>query len=226
MRSFIACASSVLFALAAFAAPMPQEAAARFPGFPLPKCKAPLPPIPANQTQLVLTAGQTTEIAAFGMGTQNYTCGADGKYASFGAEATLFDVSCFMTKPLLPLFQPLSKAVQGLQATNPDVSSAFSRCLGGLPGKVGTHYFRPNPSGSGIQPVFIVKDKTFVGAKKGNFPNPPAVDLLQLNKVEGTIVSNNVFRMYTTGGAAPTSCTPGSANIKVPYTAVYFFVQG
>jgi hypothetical protein len=46
------------------------------------------------------------------------------------------------------------------------------------------------------------------------------VPWLQLHNVAGNLATT-IYRIYTRGGQAPTSCTPGSADITVKYTSQY-----
>ncbi|KAI3600368.1 malate dehydrogenase [Moniliophthora roreri] len=149
-----------------------------------------------------------TKYIAFGVGTQNYTCGANGVYASAGAVAQLYDVSCS--------YKPGSS----YQSTNLK--------------HLGEHYFVTNPTGTGISPKwdmtkFFANPNAFViGARSAGIPAPTGpsdVDWLYLTNVQGGLATE-IYRTDTKGGQPPASCTPGSPLITVGYSAIYWFTGG
>ncbi|ESK90731.1 malate dehydrogenase [Moniliophthora roreri MCA 2997] len=148
-----------------------------------------------------------TKYIAFGFGTQNYTCGADGKYASAGAVAELLDISCgYKPGAFVPAIRPL-----------------------------GQHYFVTNPTtGTGISPKWdmtsaLANPNAFIiGARSAGIPAPTGssdVDWLYLTNVQGELATE-VYRTNTRGGQPPASCTPGSQPITVWYSAMYWFTGG
>ncbi|KAJ6555834.1 hypothetical protein B0H19DRAFT_1261982 [Mycena capillaripes] len=170
--------------------------------------------LPANQTALV-TPTTDPLFVALGVGVQNYTCSsATSTYASIGAVASLFDISCLESTRVFGSIQTLAGV--------------------GTPFLLGFHYFVTSPSGTGISPKwdftstgnFVGNANAFVlGAKVGDVLAPKNsatnVDWLALNNVQGSLASK-IFRIDTVGGQPPTSCVPGSAPISVKYTAKYF----
>jgi len=169
-----------------------------------------------------------------GIGTQNYTCGADGKFAAAGAVADLFDGSCLQTKKKYSTVsaQAFKKFSSSKTITPAQVASSIS----GLGQKFGTHYFVKNAA-NGTSPLW--EAQSVPGALKGDpqavtiqskLANsaPPTggdvnVDWLSLVKVSGGLASE-VFRVDTQGGKAPATCTPGQTT-QVKYTSTYVLTQ-
>ncbi|KAJ7631819.1 hypothetical protein B0H17DRAFT_1164190 [Mycena rosella] len=186
--------------------------------------------LPANQTTLVAPATAPLFIL-LGVGVQNYTCSGT-TFASIGAVASLFDISCLDGTPQFATVQ--TKAFKIWESTPVGVSPRAIGPLVGAPHLDGFHYFVTSPSGTGISPKwdftstgkFAGNATAFViGAKVGDIPAPtnPAtnIDWLQLVRVEGDLASQ-IFRIDTVGGQPPTSCEAGSAPISVKYTAKYY----
>ncbi|KZV96100.1 hypothetical protein EXIGLDRAFT_643551 [Exidia glandulosa HHB12029] len=223
MRSFMT--SSVLVALAAFssvasALPAPPK----FFGCDVSKLG---PTFPTNQTALAKPAGSTAKFVGLGAGVQNYTCTDAGTYASAGAVAQLYDVSCIASTPLFKMLPDMAFSLQ----SRASAISSISKTLGSNPLKLGDHYFVTAPSGTGISPKFDFTasqksaDAFVLAAKAANIASPAGsanVDWLQLNNVQGAL-AKTVFRVDTKAGQPPASCTPGSALISVPYAAMYWF---
>ncbi|KAJ7494184.1 hypothetical protein FB451DRAFT_1216165 [Mycena latifolia] len=184
--------------------------------------------LPPNQTTLVAPATVPLFIL-LGVGVQNYTCSGT-IFASIGAVASLFDISCLVYTPQFATIQ--TRAFNIWECAPP----AF-------------HYVTA-PSGTGISPKwdftstgrFAGNATAFViGAKVGDIPAPtdPAtnIDWLQLARVEGDLASQ-IFCIDTVGGQPPTSVSPscfclndarltvqfvaGSPPISVKYTAKYY----
>lgn len=176
-------------------------------------------------------------------GVQNYTCSTNNNFTSAGAVAQLYDISClYKSEPNLfkTIQEPLYDAwvnltsditVQEIIAiipalVNPDIIQA-------------DHYFLPNPSGSGISPVwdFRVAERfkdevnAFIlgqGAGSVAAPVDPAhnINWLRVREISGEI-ANEVYRTDTVGGQPPTSCTHGQTpDISVKYTSKYWFFGG
>jgi len=188
--------------------------------------------LPANQTALV---SPTTAplFVLLGVGIQNYTCSSTtSTYASIGAVASLFDISCLDKKPEFATVQTTafdiwSKAPASVKATS--IGSRVS-----APVLRGFHYFVTSPSGTGISPIWDFRSTGkfagnatayVLGAKVGDIKaptnSPVNVDWLALNGVQGDLASK-IFRIDTVNGQPPTSCVAGSAPISVKYTAKYY----
>jgi len=194
--------------------------------------------LPANQTAIAVPSG-TPIYVALGVGTQNYTCGATGTFASAGAVAKLFDISCLVNTPLFSTIQNTAFDVAS-SAKGADLTSKIASVLKTTPLFLGDHYFIPNPAvgGTGLTPDFDFRAGVkkgdangFAAVKKlGNTASPAGsanVDWLALQNIGGTIggtLANNVMRVDTKSGQPPASCTP-NATIAVPYAAKYWFYQ-
>ncbi|KAJ7142024.1 hypothetical protein C8R43DRAFT_1097646 [Mycena crocata] len=174
--------------------------------------------LPAGQTNLV--APSTAPLfVSLGVGVQNYTCNPTTlTYASAGAVASIFDISCMSTTPAFANIQTVA------------FNAWAAAPAGALPVSVGgkDHYFITAASGTGLSPKwdFAASTGAFITAARANniaAPTEPTknVDWLVLNKVDGTLASQ-VFRIDTVGGQPPSSCTAGSADISVKYTSKYF----
>ncbi|KAJ2915956.1 hypothetical protein MD484_g4459, partial [Candolleomyces efflorescens] len=215
--------STVVLAASAFAAIVPSCNTAKA-----------LMKLPAGQTALTAQTGAPS-FALLGVGVQNYTCSDAGTYASAGAVAALFDISCLGGKPA---FDSIAKTAYTIWKNIPDgpLSSKLQSGITTSCGVVttGSHFFTKTAAGS-IAPVWDmrangpngVKGKAgayVIGAKVANLASPEGaknVDWLQLKNVEGSLATA-IYRTDTHGGPAPASCTPGSAPISVKYTSKYF----
>ncbi|KAJ3538784.1 hypothetical protein NMY22_g5024 [Coprinellus aureogranulatus] len=189
--------------------------------------------VPGGQTALAQPSGAPSFVL-LGVGVQNYTCGADGKFASAGAVAELFDISCLAGKPTFNTIQDLAYKIW---TAIPDKAFASKHApLFNVPLGVfssGKHYFKKNDP-SGISPVWdmrttgvkSVKGKAgayVVAQKVGNVVAPTGakdVDWLQLNGVEGQLATT-IYRTDTRGGPSPPQCTTGQT-VSVKYTSKYF----
>ncbi|KAF8599520.1 hypothetical protein BDV93DRAFT_560323 [Ceratobasidium sp. AG-I] len=194
--------------------------------------------LPANQTSVAVPSG-TPIYVALGFGIQNYTCGTTGTFASIGAVAQLFDLSCAVNSASFPTVQQKVYNL-GPNAQGPTLISNIRAVLGYPPTLLGNHYFITNPAvgGTGVSPTFDFRAgvkkgdaNAFVVAKKiGDLASPSGsanVDWLGLQNIGGLIggaLANNVMRVDTYGGQPPASCTSG-ASISVPYTAKYWFYE-
>ncbi|GJJ10925.1 hypothetical protein Clacol_005154 [Clathrus columnatus] len=183
--------------------------------------------IPIGQTGLTPPpAGQVPIHIALGVGTQNYSCSTSGTFTSIGALATLFDASC--------VFEIIDYIASG--ETGGEITiAALKAALGYSPLVLGHHYFINNPTGAaGISPTFDFRadsekgnpEAFVVTSKTEDVPSPvdptDNVDWLQLTAIPGQgELASTVYRILTVGGQPPTSCTPGSAPITVPYAASY-----
>ncbi|KAJ6464855.1 hypothetical protein C8R45DRAFT_779449, partial [Mycena sanguinolenta] len=182
--------------------------------------------LPANQTALV--APTTAPLfVALGVGVQNYSCSSTtSTYASIGAVASLFDISCFDQTPEFANLQTTAFDIWSKVGPAVTATSIGSRILAPL--VLGYHYFVTSPSGTGISPKwdFTHSGKGYViGAKVGDIvaPTNPTtnVDWLALNNVQGSLASK-IFRIDTVGGQPPASCVPGSDPISIKYVGRYY----
>ncbi|CAE6415038.1 unnamed protein product [Rhizoctonia solani] len=194
--------------------------------------------LPSNQTVLTVPSG-TPVYVALGVGVQNYTCGSTGTFTSAGAVAKLFDLSCFVNKPIFSGIQDVVFAAAG-NAKGQALVRKIETILKPCPVILGDHYFIPNPAvnGTGLTPVFDFRAGVkkgdpagFAAVKKlGNTPSPAGssnVDWLMLQNIGGDIggsLANTVMRVDTKGGQPPASCTL-NATISVPYAAKYWMYK-
>ncbi|KAF6761760.1 hypothetical protein DFP72DRAFT_1165446 [Ephemerocybe angulata] len=214
--------ATTLFAASALAAPL----------FSCSTAKA-LMTLPANETALAKQTGAPS-FALLGVGVQNYTCGADAKYASAGAVAELFDISCLGgTKA----FDTVQDTAYNIFKLIPDkLISAKNAGLISAPIGVfssGKHFFTPTATGTapvwdmravGVKSVQGKPDAYVLAAKVANLTAPNGaedVPWLQLKNVEGDLATA-IYRINTRGGQPPASCAVGSAPISVKYTSKYF----
>ncbi|KAF7337394.1 hypothetical protein MSAN_02265600 [Mycena sanguinolenta] len=182
--------------------------------------------LPENQTALVVPTTAPLFVA-LGVGVQNYSCSSTtSTYASIGAVASLFDISCFDQTPEFANLQTVAFDIWNKAGPAVTATSIGSRILAPL--VLGYHYFVNSPSGTGISPEwdFTHSGKGYViAAKVGDIPAPTNpttnVDWLALNNVQGSLASK-IFRIDTVGGQPPASCVPGSDPIEVKYTAKYY----
>ncbi|KAF8892210.1 hypothetical protein BD779DRAFT_1511605 [Infundibulicybe gibba] len=191
--------------------------------------------LPANQTQLVAPAGSPSFIL-LGVGFQNYTC-SNGSYASTGAVAELFDISClYNTKE----FDRVDDAAYKWWLSIPaKVIPKLLSCLEDSSPQswLGQHYFIKSPTGTGISPkwdftstgAYEGNAKAFVvAAREGGIPAPTGpkdVDWLSLKAIQGELATQ-VFRTDTRGGPAPAKCIPDAPSISVKYVTKYWLYGG
>ncbi|KAH8828647.1 hypothetical protein DL96DRAFT_1425169, partial [Flagelloscypha sp. PMI_526] len=159
------------------------------------------------------TASGAPSFVSVGLGTQNYTCSAAGTYTSTGAVANIYDIACLSGTPA---FDTIQDTV--LKSGAPK----------GAP-LLGKHFFINGTAG--LQPKwdFTASQKNanaFVVAKKDAAVNAPTgaqdVPWLQLSSVSGGLATA-VYRLDTRLGVAPATCTPGTPDITVKYSAKYYF---
>ncbi|KAF7325650.1 hypothetical protein MKEN_00414900 [Mycena kentingensis (nom. inval.)] len=190
-------------------------------------------PIPPNQQTLVEPAHGPSFIG-LAIGTQNYTC-KDGTYTNVGAVAELFDVSCLLGSPEFPHLQDIAyDAWKFAPASEPgtiqSIISGLSKYYASF--VLGEHYFVPNPSGTGLSPVWDFRhsfpdnhNALVLAEKVGGIPaptGPPDVDWLSLKSVSGDLATQ-VFRTDTVGGSPPESkCSSGALDITVKYSSMYY----
>jgi len=192
--------------------------------------------LPTGQTQLVTPTTKTSFIG-IGVGVQNYTCGTTGTFASAGAVAELFDISCLKSSQFNEATDLAFDIWEALPShlTAQDVIKEFTLIKN--PVVLGQHFFITNPlTGTGLSPKWDFtsasekghSDAFVVGAKVGDIPAPSNsgknVDWLALNGALGDL-ANQVFRIETRGGQPPTSCTAG-ATTSVKYVSQYWLFGG
>ncbi|KAJ4495736.1 putative malate dehydrogenase [Lentinula edodes] len=180
----------------------------------------------------------TPKFVGLGVGTQNYTCASSGTYTNVGALAELFDISCLYGQPG---FDDITSVVSLFwNAAPPTVTPSEIIAFGeeyDLSFVLGEHYFVVNPvTGSGLNPKWDFTSHAFdgnpnayvVGSKVDDVPAPTGssdIDWLYLTNLTGSL-ANEIYRIETKGGQPPASCTPGSNNITVKYTSLYWFTGG
>ncbi|KAG7095887.1 hypothetical protein E1B28_006575 [Marasmius oreades] len=182
-------------------------------------------PAPKNPVSFVL----------LGVGTQNYTCSSTGTYASAGAVARLFDVSCISNTDLFPR---LTKLAYDIWTTEVQASASSVAEISSLLENVGVifgdHYFVTSPTGTGITPKWDATSGAFkgnpnaymLGAKAAGVSAPTGsfdIDWLYLTNLGGSVggkLADGIYRTSTNGGQPPASCTPGEST-TVKYTAFY-----
>jgi len=198
-----------------------------------------IPLSPAQQTAL---GSPTTPLAAVGLafGVQNYTCSANNVFVSAGAVAEIFDIS-HLASTNSKLVSTIHNDLFNLWNSSRVGSTTVQELIVALPSIVppnmilAQHYFINNSAG-GISPVWDfratqkfngVENAVFVGKALASTPdsNPTKnVPWLHLGKVSGDI-SDEIYRIFTVGGVAPSSCVSGT-NISVKYTSQYWFYGG
>ena len=176
---------------------------------------------PAGQTALSIPEGQKPNHILLGSGVQNYTCTDAGAYASAGAVAKLYDISCLVGTPAFATIQDTFHKIPA------PIKRTIQAALDRTPFLAVDHYFVQNPiTNSGISPKFALHangGREFaIEAKVAGIaaPNTANIDFLQLNTIQGTL-GKTVFRVDTVLGQPPKTCTPGSAPISVAYTSKY-----
>ncbi|KAF7318715.1 hypothetical protein HMN09_00383400 [Mycena chlorophos] len=194
-------------------------------------------PVPPNQNSIVVPASVPSYIG-LGIGIQNYTC-TGGNYTNVGAVAELFDVSCLIGTPEFSSLQDIGYAAWSQAPTSFAGQGTIQALIAALSPYhasfvLGQHYFIPAASGSGITAVWDFRasfpgndDALVLGSKVGDVPaptGPPDVDWLSLNGMPGHDgLATQIFRVSSVGGLPPAqSCTPGSPEITVKYSSMYW----
>ncbi|KAH8828625.1 hypothetical protein DL96DRAFT_1012529 [Flagelloscypha sp. PMI_526] len=186
---------------------------------------------PAEQKALAVPAGKLNYLA-LGVGVQNYTCSAAGTYASAGAVAELFDISCLYNTPAYSKIPDIAMHVWKSAPSG----ITIQQVIGLIPNvkvNLGQHYFIPNLAGTGAaQPKWDFTSSGpnagnanayVVGAKVANLPavDTANIDWLQLKNVAGSLATS-IYRTDTRLGQPPASCTVGSDPISVKYVSEYW----
>ncbi|KAI1768705.1 hypothetical protein GGR53DRAFT_347846 [Hypoxylon sp. FL1150] len=181
------------------------------------------------------SAGLTLKHVAIGRGTQNYTCDLTNATAvpvQIGAVATLFNASCVAaTYP--DLLQLLPKLALQFNLTAQEDSRMGPTNLI-ISGK---HFFTNTTT-----PFFNLDTTQYnlgeAGCSKANQTNAPAdaptgqagekaVPWLKLKTHIGSTGNlQEVYRIETAGGSAPSTCVGQSAAFEVQYAAQYWFWEG
>ncbi|KIK68624.1 hypothetical protein GYMLUDRAFT_68480 [Collybiopsis luxurians FD-317 M1] len=182
-----------------------------------------------------------TTFLGLGVGTQNYTCTSAGTYTNVGAYAEVYQLCSGIYKS--PAFEDLTSITFAIWNNTPSSVSASELVeLGEVldPSFIlGEHYFVTNPvTGSGVTPKWDFTSHAFagnpaayvLGSKVADVPAPTSksdVDWLKLTNLTSTgTLANEIYRVETRGGQPPASCVPGSPEIYVKYTALYWFMGG
>ncbi|KFY37435.1 hypothetical protein V494_04752 [Pseudogymnoascus sp. VKM F-4513 (FW-928)] len=207
---------------------------------PVPVCKLAVrdtPTLPSTGTGTQLPApgsGLALKFVTLGRGVQNYTCsGGYGAPASVGAIAEIFDITAFAEAsssssdftglPGAAAYLPIPGVQQLLDSRMPAGSHATI---------IGKHYF----NSAGV-PTFdlsaksnelvskLVEKVTAPGDADKGPAGTGAVPWLKLDDAGGSAGLKEVYRVYTAGGNAPTSCSGHSAGdvLSVEYSAMYWF---
>jgi len=200
--------------------------------------------IPLSSAQQTALGSPTTPLAAVGLGfgVQNYTCSSNNVFVSTGAVAELFDISCIASSNSA-LLSTIDNDLFNLWNSSRAGDVTIQQLIQALPNVVpdctilAQHYFIQNSAG-GISPAWDfratskfqgVAGALFVGKSLANTPdaNPTKnIPWLHIGKVSGDI-SDEIYRISTVGGVAPTSCVSGTTkDISVKYTSQYWFYGG
>ncbi|KAE9399767.1 hypothetical protein BT96DRAFT_881869 [Gymnopus androsaceus JB14] len=202
-----------------------------------------------SSAEIVLT-GSTLPTPSFaptfiglGVGTQNYTCESTGTYTNVGALAELFDASCLYGTSSFTDLSSLAFRAWNASATSDvfeseAIISAARVITSPSESTLGQHYFVTNPvTGTGLSPKWDFTSNAFagnpaafvVGSKIDDVTAPSDtasnIDWLYLTNLTGAL-ANEIYRIDTQGGQPPASCIPGSAEIFVKYTAMYWLTGG
>lgn len=204
---------------------------------PMPMCKVlvrttPSLPTTGSGTQLPApAAGLGLKFVTLGRGVQNYTCsGSYGTPTAIGAVADIFEITAFaQSSPTSPSFTGLPAAAVYL--TIPGVQQLLNtRMPAGNPATIiGKHFFNSagvptfDLSARGKKLLSKVLDKVPAPATADKGPaGTGAVPWLKLDDAGGSNGLKEVYRVYTAGGNAPTSCSSAGV-ISVEYAAMYWF---
>ncbi|KAL2819809.1 hypothetical protein BJX63DRAFT_428582 [Aspergillus granulosus] len=192
--------------------------------------------------------GLSLQFLTLGRGTQNYTCATNTNASipeAIGATATLFDVSCLAGLDVDTDTDDSDSQSQSLLHLLPDVlrsvplgsADFLTNLLTRFTGQnlvIGTHYF----TSDGV-PFFDFRSSSdssrstadsWIAAAKDDDMDAPAkpgygitgdVAWLKLTRVEGGI--SEVYRLHTSGGAAPATCEGMPDVFTVDYTSEYWF---
>ncbi|PPQ92265.1 hypothetical protein CVT25_008573 [Psilocybe cyanescens] len=193
----------------------------------------------SNLPSPLVAPSSPASFVGIAIGTQNYTCSSTGTYTNVGALAELFDASCVYNTPIFSSLPGIVSAAWEIAPPSLPVSEVISTLHGFSTDSVlGQHYYVTNPiTGSGIDPKWDFtsqgadagKSDAFVVAAKVNGASAPTgsqdIDWVQLGALTGNL-AKQVYRVQTRLGQPPASCTVGSKDIQVKYTALYYGFGG
>ncbi|KAL1867112.1 hypothetical protein Daus18300_006511 [Diaporthe australafricana] len=194
-----------------------------------------------------ISDGLVLKHVAVGRGTQNYTCDTTNTTAAptaVGAVATLFNASCIAATypdllnmlPRVSLAFNLTASPSGAYPKNLVPASTNSKLAPGNYVISGHHFFTNNTT-----PFFTLDTDNLKlgvipcsknaavnapdGAPKGQ-TGEKAVPWLKLTAREGaTGRLQEVYRVETAGGSAPSTCAGMPAAFEVEYSAQYWFFE-
>ncbi|KAG0161008.1 hypothetical protein PDIDSM_8541 [Penicillium digitatum] len=191
----------------------------------------------ATNTPLpVPSTGLTLKYVALGRGTQNYTCPSNGSTnlvttitpKATGAAATLFDASCIASSSL-----PLLHEVPAIISATPLGSLTFMAALVAQGTRstnliIGEHYF--NAGGDPVFDMSLSGSRSWVATSKlASAPAPKStsgssgdVPWLKLGYKKGNGI-REVYRVVTSQGNPPLTCSGQKATIQVDYAPEYWF---
>ncbi|KAH8772809.1 malate dehydrogenase [Diaporthe sp. PMI_573] len=194
-----------------------------------------------------VTEGLILKHVAIGRGTQNYTCDTTNTTAAptaAGAVATLFNASCIAgTYP--DLLNMLPRVSMAFNLTAP-TSGAYTKNLLPTSGNTrlapgnyvisGHHYFTDSTTPYFTLDTDSLKLGVIPCAKNAAVSAPAdapkgqlgekAVPWLKLTAKEGaTGRLQEVYRVETAGGSAPSTCAGMPASFQVEYSAQYWFFE-
>ncbi|KAJ6073220.1 hypothetical protein N7467_011305 [Penicillium canescens] len=197
--------------------------------------------IPLKDTETKLPAPSTNltlKYVVLGRGTQNYSClalntpsshKATTKPIATGAAATLFDASCVASSSGTLLHQ-----LPAIMSNTPLGSIVFMAALLGQGTKstdliIGEHYF--NAGGDPVFDLSLSGSQSWIVAKKDASVSAPAtepsnnqsgnVPWLKLGHKDGCNIQE-VYRVVTSQGDPPSTCTGQNETIQVAYAAEYW----
>ncbi|KAJ5267517.1 hypothetical protein N7478_010325 [Penicillium angulare] len=190
--------------------------------------------IPLNDTSVYLPApasNLTLKYIAIGRGTQNYTCASSSASSTpvqIGAAATLFDASCLASKSLNLLHE-----IPAVVGSTPIGSLAFlaellSHTTNTTDLILGEHYF--NAAGSPVIDFRLSGRRDWIVASKNASVDAPQtstdadqnVPWLKLDRTSGCGIQE-VYRVMTYQGSAPSTCARLNKTLEVQYAAEYWF---
>ncbi|KAF8578799.1 hypothetical protein K439DRAFT_1638525 [Ramaria rubella] len=199
--------------------------------------------IPTGQSNISVSASLQTAYIAIGLGTQNYSCSSSGTYVSTGAVAELFDISCLSADSSFGFLRkryeifPDSDAVWEHEAQ-------VRATLGAQAERLGMYYHVSDLEGYTVPQTAVAGSLIPVWDFRG-FSIQGDNQAFVAGEVVGTLVASDplqdipwqqyeviagdlsifVFSVDTHFGQPPSSCSPGSADIQVRYSAKYWFLK-
>ncbi|KAJ6108147.1 hypothetical protein N7523_009470 [Penicillium sp. IBT 18751x] len=197
--------------------------------------------LPLSYTEVVLpdpSSHLTLKYIAVGRGTQNYSCSSTDKSSrdeaaptAIGAAATLFDASCVASTSMTLLHELPAVAARTPLGSLSFMAEMVSSSTNSSDLIIGEHYF--DAAG---EPFFNLKlgggDDWMVGEKNASVsaparvyaPKPESKDVawLRLLRKKGKGIQE-VYRVVTFGGSAPSTCAGLDDIVAVDYAAEYWF---